>query len=81
MFESVCHRTVLVRRERLIQEHMERLRACPRQREVDPKALRWTPSSTLNPVLSEEEREVEMDVGFFVPEPRLGFFSVHALLK
>uniref|UniRef100_A0A3P9M003 histone acetyltransferase n=1 Tax=Oryzias latipes TaxID=8090 RepID=A0A3P9M003_ORYLA len=54
-------RTVLVRRERLIQEHMERLRACPRQREVDPKALRWTPSSTLNPVLSEEEREVEMD--------------------
>uniref|UniRef100_A0A3P9HEV5 histone acetyltransferase n=1 Tax=Oryzias latipes TaxID=8090 RepID=A0A3P9HEV5_ORYLA len=54
-------RTVLVRRERLIQEHMERLRACPRQREVDPKALRWTPSSTFNPVLSEEEREVEMD--------------------
>lgn len=56
----------MIRRERLIQRHMERLRAKPRQNEVDPDALRWTPSAALNPVLSEEEREAEMDVGFFV---------------
>lgn len=42
---------------------MESLRAGPRRREVDPDALRWTPSTTLNAVLSEEEREAEMDVG------------------
>lgn len=29
---------------------------------MDPDALRWTPSNTLNTVLSEEEREAEMDV-------------------
>lgn len=45
---------------------MERLRASPRKNEVDPDALHWTPSTTLNAVLSEEEREAEMDVGFFV---------------
>ncbi|XP_034050032.1 histone acetyltransferase KAT6B isoform X2 [Thalassophryne amazonica] len=54
-------RIVLIRRERLIQRHMERLRANPRQYEVDPDALRWTPATTHNAVLSEEEREAEMD--------------------
>lgn len=47
----------------MIQRHMEGLRANPRRNEVDPDALRWTPSTTLNAVLSEEEREAEMDVG------------------
>lgn len=61
---SLCPRVVLIRRERLIQRHMESLRANPRRNEVDPDALRWTPSTTLNAVLSEEEREAEMDVGF-----------------
>lgn len=56
---------MLIRRERLIHKHMESLRANPRRNEVDPDALRWTPSTTLNAVLSEEEREAEMDVGFF----------------
>lgn len=55
---------VLIRRERLIHKHVESLRANPRHNEVDPDALRWTPSTALNPVLSEEEREAEMDVGF-----------------
>lgn len=55
---------MLIRRERLILRHMERLRANPRRNEVDPDALRWTPSSGFNAVLSEEEREAEMDVGF-----------------
>lgn len=42
---------------------MDSLRANPRRNEVDPDSLRWTPSTTLNAVLSEEEREAEMDVG------------------
>ncbi|KAM9716848.1 histone acetyltransferase KAT6B isoform 1-T6 [Menidia menidia] len=54
-------RIVLIRKERLIQRHMERLRAHPRHNEVDPHALRWTPSTALSAVLSEEEREAEMD--------------------
>lgn len=61
-------RIVLIRRERLIQRHVEKLRANPRRIDVDPDALRWTPSTTLNAVLSEEEREAEMDVGSFVQE-------------
>ncbi|XP_072229148.1 histone acetyltransferase KAT6B isoform X3 [Leuresthes tenuis] len=61
MIDRQDGRIVLIRRERLIQRHMERLRASPRQNEVDPNALRWTPSTTLNAVLSEEEREAEMD--------------------
>uniref|UniRef100_A0A3Q3BC17 histone acetyltransferase n=1 Tax=Kryptolebias marmoratus TaxID=37003 RepID=A0A3Q3BC17_KRYMA len=61
MIDRQDGRIVLVRRERLIQRHMERLRANPRKNEVDPDALRWTPSTTLNAVLSEEEREAEMD--------------------
>ncbi|XP_047464465.1 histone acetyltransferase KAT6B isoform X2 [Mugil cephalus] len=61
MIDRQDGRIVLIRRERLIQRHMERLRANPRQNEVDPDALRWTPSTTLNAVLSEEEREAEMD--------------------
>uniref|UniRef100_A0A1A8HVM5 histone acetyltransferase n=1 Tax=Nothobranchius kuhntae TaxID=321403 RepID=A0A1A8HVM5_NOTKU len=61
MIDRQDGRIVLIRRDRLIQRHMERLRASPRQHEVDPDALRWTPSMTLNAVLSEEEREAEMD--------------------
>uniref|UniRef100_A0A8C6VWK5 histone acetyltransferase n=1 Tax=Nothobranchius furzeri TaxID=105023 RepID=A0A8C6VWK5_NOTFU len=61
MIDRQDGRIVLIRRDRLIQRHMERLRASPRQHKVDPDALRWTPSMTLNAVLSEEEREAEMD--------------------
>ncbi|XP_061564469.1 histone acetyltransferase KAT6B isoform X2 [Cololabis saira] len=61
MIDRQDGRVVLIRRERLIEKHMERLRAKPRHNEVDPDALCWTPSTTLNPVLSEEEREAEMD--------------------
>uniref|UniRef100_A0A8P4KNA6 histone acetyltransferase n=1 Tax=Dicentrarchus labrax TaxID=13489 RepID=A0A8P4KNA6_DICLA len=66
MIDRQDGRIVLIRRERLIQRHMESLRASPRRNEVDPDALRWTPSTTLNAVLSEEEREAEMDVGFLI---------------
>ncbi|XP_067344883.1 histone acetyltransferase KAT6B isoform X2 [Channa argus] len=61
MIDRQDGRIVLIRRERLIQRHMDRLWANPRQNEVDPDALRWTPSTSLNAVLSEEEREAEMD--------------------
>ncbi|XP_028287877.1 histone acetyltransferase KAT6B isoform X4 [Parambassis ranga] len=78
-------RIVLIRRERLIQRHMEKLRANPRQIEVDPDALRWTPSATLNAVLSEEEREAEMDAerlkeqaSCWEKEEREGFMMTHS---
>nr|XP_057917472.1 histone acetyltransferase KAT6B isoform X1 [Doryrhamphus excisus]XP_057917473.1 histone acetyltransferase KAT6B isoform X1 [Doryrhamphus excisus]XP_057917474.1 histone acetyltransferase KAT6B isoform X1 [Doryrhamphus excisus] len=61
MIDRQDGRVVLIRRERLIQRHVERLRAKPRQPEVDPDALHWTRSTSLNAVLSEEEREAEMD--------------------
>lgn len=65
VLSSCSPRIVLIRRERLIRKHVESLRANPRRNDVDPDALRWMPSTTLNAVLSEEEREAEMDVGFF----------------
>uniref|UniRef100_A0A3Q2UBM3 histone acetyltransferase n=1 Tax=Fundulus heteroclitus TaxID=8078 RepID=A0A3Q2UBM3_FUNHE len=77
-------RIVLVRRERLIQRHMERLRANPRRNEVDLDALRWNPSMTLNAVLSEEEREAEMDAerlkeqaSCWEKEEREGYMMTH----
>uniref|UniRef100_A0A667Z5Q1 histone acetyltransferase n=1 Tax=Myripristis murdjan TaxID=586833 RepID=A0A667Z5Q1_9TELE len=73
MIDRQDGRIVVIRRERLIQRHMERLQANPRLNEVDPDALRWTPATTLNAVLSEEEREAEMDVCCLIeqekPEP------------
>ncbi|MED6234683.1 hypothetical protein ATANTOWER_026323 [Ataeniobius toweri] len=77
-------RTVLVRRERLIQRHVSRLRVNPRKNEVDPDALRWTPSTSLNAVLSEEEREAEMDAerlkeqaSCWEKEEREGYMMTH----
>uniref|UniRef100_A0A3Q3X894 histone acetyltransferase n=1 Tax=Mola mola TaxID=94237 RepID=A0A3Q3X894_MOLML len=64
MIDRQDGRIVLIRRDRLIERHMESLTTNPRPHEVYPDALRWTPSTTLNAVLSEEEREAEMDVGF-----------------
>uniref|UniRef100_H2UAR8 histone acetyltransferase n=1 Tax=Takifugu rubripes TaxID=31033 RepID=H2UAR8_TAKRU len=61
MIDRQDGRIVLIRRERLILKHIESLRANPRRNDVDPDALHWTPSTTLNAVLSEEEREAEMD--------------------
>lgn len=62
----------------MIQRHMERLRANPRQNEVDPDALRWTPSTSLNAVLSEEEREAEMDVCLLVQSASASYLVTHA---
>uniref|UniRef100_A0A665XAQ8 histone acetyltransferase n=1 Tax=Echeneis naucrates TaxID=173247 RepID=A0A665XAQ8_ECHNA len=84
MIDRQDGRIVLIRRERLIQRHMERLRANPRQNEVDPDALHWTPSTNLNTVLSEEEREAEMDAerlkeqaSCWEKEEREGYMMTH----
>ncbi|XP_074519048.1 histone acetyltransferase KAT6B isoform X2 [Halichoeres trimaculatus] len=84
MIDRQDGRIVLIRRERLIQRHMESLRANPRQNEVDPDALHWTPSTTHNAVLSEEEREAEMDAerlkeqaSCWEKEEREGFMMTH----
>ncbi|XP_077481403.1 histone acetyltransferase KAT6B isoform X3 [Stigmatopora argus] len=61
MIDKQDGRVVLVRRERIIHRHMEKLRADRRRHEVDPDALRWTRSTSHNAILSEEEREAEMD--------------------
>ncbi|XP_030629670.1 histone acetyltransferase KAT6B isoform X2 [Chanos chanos] len=54
-------RFVIIRRKGLIQRHMEKLKARPREIEVDPDVLRWSPMVAVNAILSEEECEVEMD--------------------
>lgn len=50
-------RLVLVRREKLVNSHMARLKARPRQLEVDPECLRWTPVIVTNTVVSDPEGE------------------------
>lgn len=61
-------RLVLVRREKLVVSHMTRLKARPRQLDVDPECLRWTPVIVTNTVISdgdddddEEDDEPEED--------------------
>ncbi|KAJ8264322.1 hypothetical protein GJAV_G00147800 [Gymnothorax javanicus] len=61
MIDRQDGRFVIIRRDRLIQKHMEKLQSNPRPNEVDPDCLRWSPIMALNAVLSEEEREAEMD--------------------
>lgn len=50
-------RLVLVRREKLVNNHMARLKARPRQLEVEPECLRWTPVIVTNTVVSDPEAE------------------------
>lgn len=64
---DVIIRLVLVRREKLLTSHITCLKARPRQLEVDPECLRWTPVIVTNTVVSdadgEEEDEEEEDEG------------------
>ncbi|MEQ2205253.1 hypothetical protein XENOCAPTIV_003383 [Xenoophorus captivus] len=46
---------VLVRREKVVANHMARLKARPRQLEVDPECLRWTPVIGYLVLLSHEK--------------------------
>lgn len=54
-------RFVIIRREKLILGHMEKLKNSSRPNEVDPESLRWTPILISNAVVSEEEREAEKE--------------------
>uniref|UniRef100_A0A8D0L9C0 Histone acetyltransferase n=1 Tax=Sphenodon punctatus TaxID=8508 RepID=A0A8D0L9C0_SPHPU len=48
---------VIVRREKLIQDHMAKLKINLRLVDVDPECLRWTPVIVSNSVVSEDEEE------------------------
>ncbi|KAM9163952.1 histone acetyltransferase KAT6A [Pangshura tecta] len=48
---------VIVRREKLIQDHMAKLQVNLRPVDVDPECLRWTPVIVSNTVVSEDEEE------------------------
>ncbi|XP_077600595.1 histone acetyltransferase KAT6A-like isoform X1 [Stigmatopora nigra] len=62
MLEQRGERLVLVRRDTLIDSHMARLKARPRQLEVDPECVRWTPVIVTNTVVSDaDEDEDEED--------------------
>lgn len=68
---TVCHlllirvlllfRFVIIRREKLIQEHMAKLRTNVRPIDVDAECLRWTPVIVSNSVVSEDEEEETED--------------------
>ncbi|XP_042674292.1 histone acetyltransferase KAT6B isoform X3 [Centrocercus urophasianus] len=61
MIDKREDRFVIIRREKLISSHMEKLKANPRVNEVDPESLRWTPLLVSNAAVSEEEREAEKE--------------------
>ncbi|XP_043912673.1 histone acetyltransferase KAT6B isoform X1 [Protopterus annectens] len=58
----------IIRREKLILSHMEKVKANPRMNEVDPECLRWTPVVVSSAPVSEEEREVEKEAELFLEE-------------
>lgn len=50
-----------MRREKLVANHMARLKARPRQLEVDPECLRWTPVIVTNTVVSDADGDDDDD--------------------
>ncbi|XP_036402215.1 histone acetyltransferase KAT6B-like isoform X2 [Megalops cyprinoides] len=54
-------RFVIVRRDRLIQKHVERLKENPRVNEVDPTCLRWSPPNGPGNVHADEDSEGETE--------------------
>uniref|UniRef100_A0AAQ5XVE4 Histone acetyltransferase n=1 Tax=Amphiprion ocellaris TaxID=80972 RepID=A0AAQ5XVE4_AMPOC len=61
MLEQRGDRLVLVRRDKLVTTHMARLKARPRQLEVDPECLRWTPVIVTNTVVSDADGDDDDD--------------------
>ena len=53
---------MIIRREKLIQDHMAKLQLNLRPVDVAPECLRWTPVIVSNSVVSEDEEE-EADEG------------------
>ncbi|XP_075697973.1 histone acetyltransferase KAT6B isoform X2 [Rhinoderma darwinii] len=50
---------VIIRREKLMESYMLKVKSRPQINEVDPECLRWTPIISSNAAVSEEEQEVE----------------------
>lgn len=48
-----------MRREKLVSNHMTRLKARPRQLDVDPECLRWAPVIVTNTVVSDGDDDEE----------------------
>ncbi|XP_069096951.1 histone acetyltransferase KAT6B isoform X1 [Pleurodeles waltl] len=63
MISKRMDRFVIIRREKLINSHIEKLKARPRRNEVDPECLRWTPIIVSNGAVSEEEDDDDDDDG------------------
>ncbi|KAK2837667.1 hypothetical protein Q5P01_014879 [Channa striata] len=61
MLEQRGDRLVLMRREKVVANHMARLKARPRQLEVDPECLRWTPVIVTNTVVSDADGDDDDD--------------------
>lgn len=73
-------RFVIIRREKLILGHMEKLKTCSRTNELDPESLRWTPILISNAAVSEEEREAEKEV-IWLHQPKPWNLSLAAFLR
>ncbi|XP_067876723.1 histone acetyltransferase KAT6B isoform X2 [Heterodontus francisci] len=52
---------VIIRRHKLIQEHVGKLHSNPRVNDVDQESLRWTPLVVSSAAVSEEEMEAEKE--------------------
>ncbi|XP_072347753.1 histone acetyltransferase KAT6B isoform X4 [Scyliorhinus torazame] len=52
---------VIIRRKKMIQEHVGKLHSNPRVNEVDQESLRWTPLVVSSAAVSEEEMEAEKE--------------------
>uniref|UniRef100_A0A8C6VNX4 Histone acetyltransferase n=1 Tax=Naja naja TaxID=35670 RepID=A0A8C6VNX4_NAJNA len=59
---------VIVRREKLIQDHMAKLKLNTRPVVVDPECLRWTPVIVSNSVVSEDEEDDPEETEIEVPQ-------------
>ncbi|XP_069836950.1 histone acetyltransferase KAT6B isoform X3 [Dendropsophus ebraccatus] len=53
---------VIIRREKLMETYMLKVKSQPRENEVDPDCLRWIPVISSNAAVSEEEQEVEKEM-------------------
>ncbi|XP_071986766.1 histone acetyltransferase KAT6B isoform X2 [Engystomops pustulosus] len=68
MIDKRSERFVIIRREKLIESYILKVKSRPRENEVDPDSLRWTPVISSIAVVSEEEQEAEEEEKPDLPE-------------
>ncbi|KAG8552609.1 hypothetical protein GDO81_004605 [Engystomops pustulosus] len=68
MIDKRSERFVIIRREELIESYILKVKSRPRENEVDPDSLRWTPVISSIAVVSEEEQEAEEEEKPDLPE-------------